>query len=176
MQNLVLSSPVKKGPRAKPKRKDLSDTSKMEARNTAYDIYKGRKHVTLKTSEDGLQTKEIITLSRQSLASLFKDIGFKFRKEDNRRALIERYYVRLMEIVFLNETWIYSNGSKGKSWQDDSVKSVRKPEDYDGKRLMVFHTGTENRFIGDGNLTFASNNKAAGYDASMNSRKFEQWG
>ncbi|GJQ86800.1 hypothetical protein Trydic_g5590 [Trypoxylus dichotomus] len=39
--------------------------------------------------QDVLQTKEIVTLSRQSLATLLKDIGFKFRKEDNRRGLAQ---------------------------------------------------------------------------------------
>ncbi|KAK9744531.1 hypothetical protein QE152_g7686 [Popillia japonica] len=112
-------------------------------------MYKERKHVTLQSLKDQLKTKEIVSLSRQSLATLLKDIGFKFRKEDNRRALVERHYVALMRsvflkkymdnlssstprpVVFLDETWIYSKGNKGKSWQDDSVKSVRKPEGYD---------------------------------------------
>lgn len=68
----------------------------MEVRNTVYNMYKERKHITLQTLKDELKTKEIVTLSRQSLAILLKDIGFKFRKDDNRRALVERHHVALM--------------------------------------------------------------------------------
>ncbi|KAK9701761.1 Adipokinetic hormone [Popillia japonica] len=39
-------------------------------------------------------------------------------------------------VVFLDETWIYSKGNKGKSWQDNSGKSVRKPEGYDGRTAL----------------------------------------
>ncbi|KAI4467863.1 hypothetical protein MML48_2g00015386 [Holotrichia oblita] len=78
-------------------------------------------------------------------------------------------------VVFLDETWIYEKGNKGKSWQNDSVKSVRKPEGYDGKRFIILHAGTENGFISGASLMFASNNKLADYHASMNSTKLEQW-
>ncbi|GJQ84740.1 hypothetical protein Trydic_g21143 [Trypoxylus dichotomus] len=63
---------------------------------------------------------------------------------------------------------------KGKSWQDDFVKSIRKPKSYDSKPSMIFHAGTENWFIGDASLIFASNNKAADYNASMTSTTFKQ--
>ncbi|KAI4454381.1 hypothetical protein MML48_9g00004633 [Holotrichia oblita] len=154
-------------------------------------MYEERKHITLHTLKDQLKTKEIVSLSTKFLVTLLKDIGFKFRKDDNRRALVERHYVALMRsvflkkyvdnlvsstprpVVFLDETWIYSKGNK--SWQNDSVKSVRKPEGYDGKRFIILHAGTENGFISGASLIFASNNKVADYHASMNSTKFEQW-
>lgn len=37
--------------------------------------------------------------------------------------------------VFMDETWIFSNGSIRKSWQDDSIKSVKK-ETGEGYRLI----------------------------------------
>lgn len=38
-QNPVLSSPGKKRPRAKPKTEDLRESTKMEVRNTIYNMY-----------------------------------------------------------------------------------------------------------------------------------------
>ncbi|GJQ78922.1 hypothetical protein Trydic_g89 [Trypoxylus dichotomus] len=40
-----------------------------------------------------------------------------------------------------------------KTYQPSRVKSLRKPEDYDGKRFIILHSGIENAF----------NNKAADY-------------
>ncbi|KAK9731460.1 hypothetical protein QE152_g13646 [Popillia japonica] len=41
-------------------------------------------------------------------------------------------------VVFLDETGIYSKGNKGKSWQNDSVKSVRKIEGYDAHIELIW--------------------------------------
>ncbi|GJQ84558.1 hypothetical protein Trydic_g20053 [Trypoxylus dichotomus] len=50
-------------------------------------------------------------------------------------------------VVFLDELWIYSKGNKIRYWQDDTIKSVRKPEGYDGND----------------------------YRSTMDGRKFEGW-
>lgn len=74
-----------------------------------------------------------------------KKIGFSYKKDSNRRGLMEKpnvqrmrreFLKRFMEnedlgenkklCVFIDETWIFSNGSFRKSWQDDDVRSVRK--------------------------------------------------
>ncbi|GJQ82401.1 hypothetical protein Trydic_g11817 [Trypoxylus dichotomus] len=103
------------------------------------------KHVTLQTLKDQLKTKGIVELCRQSLSTLLKEIGFKYEKEGSRRALIEKHDIALLRsiflkkymanlmsssaklVVFLNETWIYSKSNKIRSWQDGTIKSVRKP-------------------------------------------------
>ena len=41
------------------------------------------------------------------------------------------------QVNFMDETWIYSKGNRTFSWQDNRVKSVRKPESYDAKRFVV---------------------------------------
>ena len=86
---------------------------------------------------------------------LLKEIGFKYKKDDNRRALMERTNIpstraqflrkylenknsdHPRQVIFMNETWIYSKGNKTFSWQGNTIKSVRKPEDHDGKRFIV---------------------------------------
>ncbi|GJQ84944.1 hypothetical protein Trydic_g545 [Trypoxylus dichotomus] len=137
------------------------------------------KHVTLHTFKDELKTKGNVELCKKSLSTFLKEIGFKYRKEDNRPALIKEHDIALVQstflkkymanlvsssaelVVFLDETWIYFKGNKIKSWQDDTIKSVRKPEGYDGKRFITVHAGSEQCFINGAILIFASNSKAA---------------
>jgi hypothetical protein len=82
--------------------------------------------------------------SRTSLAKLLKNIGFTYKKDDNRRALMEKPYVvtqrrkflkKYMDnfastnpkkVVVLDETWVYANGSVRKSWQDQDIRSVKR--------------------------------------------------
>lgn len=112
------------------------------------------KPVTIKSLQDQLRGKEKYRGSVSSLLRLVKSLGFSYKKEDNRRALMEKPYVAdkrrrflasYMEnaelgpekkpCIFLDETWIFSNGSFRKSWQDDNIKSVRK-ETGEGYRLI----------------------------------------
>lgn len=158
-----------------------------------YKLIISEKHFTLLTLKNELKAKEFLDISKSSLGILLKDIGFKYKKEDNRRALIEKHDIALSRsiflrkyvenltsdtprpVIFLDETWIYSKGNKGKSWQDKSVKSVRKPEGFDGKRYIIVHAGSERGFIDGASLVFASKTKVGDYHAEMNSKKFEEW-
>lgn len=79
------------------------------------------------------------------------------------------------QLVFLDETWIFSKGSKQRSWQDDSKKSVRKPGGYDGKRFIILHAGHKGGFVPNASLIFATNSKLADYHGDMNAEKFIKW-
>jgi len=132
------------------------------------------KHVTLETLNLELKNKEVLSIGKSTLSILLKEIGFKYKKDDNRRALIERTNISSLracflrkyfenrnniykrEVIFLDETWIYSKGAKMFSWQDDNVKSVRKPKGFDGKRFIVVHAGSSKGFIEGASLVFAS--------------------
>ncbi|GJQ69422.1 hypothetical protein Trydic_g6537 [Trypoxylus dichotomus] len=85
--------------------------------------------------------------------------------------VLHRDSVSSTSMVFLDETWIYSKGNKIRSWQDDTIESVHKPEGYDGKRFMVAYTRSEQGFINRASLIFASNSKTADYHSAMDSRK-----
>ncbi|KAK9685236.1 hypothetical protein QE152_g38201 [Popillia japonica] len=101
-QDPVLRSPGKKWPRGKAKTSDLSDSAKMAVRDTMY-MYKDRKHVTLRSLNAELQAKQIVHMSKSSLAILLKDLGFKYKHDDNRRALMERLEIACMRSVFLRK-------------------------------------------------------------------------
>ena len=81
----------------------------------------------------------------------------------------------LRQIVFMDETWIFSKGNPGRSWQDENVKSVRKPEGYEGKRFIVVHAGSKLGFIDDASLLFASKSQKEDYHGEMNAEMFRKW-
>lgn len=97
-----------------------------------------------------LKDRELFSGCRHSLSSLLKQLGFRWKKDDPRRGLMElpniafrrvqflRSYMDektqgLYQFVYTDETWIFHNGTIGRSWQDNNVKSVKTTK-VDGKR------------------------------------------
>lgn len=97
-----------------------------------------------------LREKQLFEGCKTSLQSLLKEIGFRWKKDEPRRGLMElshvafkrivflKEYVRekeesLYQFVFLDETWIFQNGTVGRSWQDNNKRSVKSTK-VDGKR------------------------------------------
>ena len=79
------------------------------------------------------------------------------------------------QVIFLDETWIYAKGNKTLSWQDNSLKSVRKPEGYDGKRFIVVHAGSSKGFVQGASLLFCSKSMTLDYHGEMNNTIFTKW-
>lgn len=91
-----------------------------------------------------LQEKDIFHGGITSLGKVLHNIGFRFKKDNPRRGLMELPNIALARVrflqdyvknlksenglacVFLDETWIFENGTTCSSWQDTDVKSVRK--------------------------------------------------
>lgn len=151
------------------------------------------KHITLRSLKNELAVKHIMNAGISTIGKLLSNIGFKYKRDDNRRALMERTNISLKrseffrkyvenrdsmiprQLVFLDETWIFARGSKTKSWQDNSEKSVRKPEGYDGKRFIVLHAGHSNGFVENASLIFSTKSKLADYHGDMNGDIFMKW-
>ena len=128
------------------------------------------------------------------MASALKKLKFKWKKCSiaNRKYLMEQPSVVQKRIKFLreftknrndpfslkpvvlDETWIFSKGAFRKSWQDDSLKTVRKKTG-EGARYIVLHAGTENGFVENASLIFKSGSKSGDYHDSMNCTNFEKW-
>ncbi|KAJ8983740.1 hypothetical protein NQ317_017843 [Molorchus minor] len=145
-----------------------------------------KKHITLKSLNSELAQRCIIEFSKTSLQRLLPEIGFKFKKDDTRRFLVETPSICMLrstflrkckrneessnplKVIFLDKTWIYSKGNPKKSWQDASTKSVKRPAGYDGKRFIVLHAGGEDGFIPGASLLCASRTKLQDYHGEMN--------
>lgn len=111
-------------------------------------------HITRASLIQILKERDIFKGGITSLGKVLKDIGFRFKKDDPRRGLMELDHIALRrveflkkyvtnlrqnipsEFVFLDETWIYENGTVCRSWQDNSKNSVKKIKT-DGKRLFT---------------------------------------
>ncbi|KAJ8911357.1 hypothetical protein NQ315_011650 [Exocentrus adspersus] len=81
-----------------------------------------------------------------------------------------------LDVVFLDETWIFQHGSNTlQTWHDNDVKSVRKKHCSEGKRYIIVHAGNKEGFIDGAGLIFSTKNKSADYHDNMNSELFEKW-
>ena len=158
---------------------------KMQIREVIYNFYESKTHFTLDTLKEMLKNKRIIRVSKISLLKLLKHFG----KDCSRRYLCEKmrivqqtvvflrkymenYDSNLWRVVFIDETWVFSNGSVRKSWQNLPKKSVKSTV---GKRFFILHTGTSVGFIPGASLIFSTTNKSMDYHNNMNCDNFEEW-
>ncbi|KAJ3657348.1 hypothetical protein Zmor_009158 [Zophobas morio] len=91
--------------RKRPKKatSDLDPNIKREVRLVLYDMVQNRIHVNLDTLGAELSAKFIYTYKRSSLALLLKNLGFSYKKDDSRRALMEKPHVVALRKVFLSK-------------------------------------------------------------------------
>ncbi|CAG9834708.1 unnamed protein product [Diabrotica balteata] len=185
-----LRSPKQKRRRTKPV-VDIDEFNQMTIRNIIYDMYKKKEQVKLQTLQAKLVERNIFTGSLTYLWKIVRNIGFRYKKDDSRRGLLElpnivfkRYmflqqYVKLKNeglytFVFLDETWIFQDGSTSRSCQDSSDKSVKKTK-VGGARYIILHAGNCNGFIQGAELVFSSKTKDCDYHGEMNRHNFLQW-
>ncbi|KAL1492343.1 hypothetical protein ABEB36_010604 [Hypothenemus hampei] len=128
--NRVLSSPKKKRSYAK----RVTDTEKLDVsviRNTIYEMYEKKQHITLLFLLKVVKDRQLFNGCRRSLHTLLRNIGFKWQNDNPRRGLMElpdiawkkinflKSYHRekegLYQFIFLDETWIFQNGTIGRS-------------------------------------------------------------
>ncbi|CAH1978972.1 unnamed protein product [Acanthoscelides obtectus] len=147
--------------------------------------------VTIQTLWSRLRDRALFDGSATSLRRLLRDLGFKWLKDNPRRGLMElpstalkrveflRQYNQakveaLYQFVFLDETWIFQNGTIGRSWQNGNQKSVKAIKT-DGKRYIILHAGNENGFIEGSEAIFSSKTKLSDYHGEMNQDNFLKW-
>lgn len=99
-------------------------------------------HITLKSLSAVLRERDIFAGGQTSLWKILRNIGFHYKKDDPKRALMELPHIVLKRInflseyirykkseiykfVFTDETWIFQDGTVARSWQDNDVRSVR---------------------------------------------------
>ncbi|CAH1996864.1 unnamed protein product [Acanthoscelides obtectus] len=97
----VLRSPGKKRPRKKSKTTDLSHAVRHNIRDTVYQMYSEKKHVTIVNLNKTLKEKELASISNSSLQRVLPTIGFKYKKDGNRRFLVEQSSIALLRTKFL---------------------------------------------------------------------------
>lgn len=170
---------------------NIDNFAKVAIRNTIYRMYENNEPVTVQLLRQKLVADELFKGCETSLNTVLKNIGFKYQKDNPRRGLMElpnivikrirflKEYLRIQkaktyEFVYLDETWIFQNGTVGRSWQDDDLKTVKTTK-VDGKRYIVLHAGNKNGFIPGADLVFSSSTKNSDYHGEMNQVNFLNW-
>ncbi|CAG9833274.1 unnamed protein product [Diabrotica balteata] len=188
--NEVLKSPPKKRYHKKTKT-NTEELNVSGIRDVIYDMYKTKKHVTLESLKDNLVKKQMFDGSTTSLWRVLKQLGFRWQKDSPRRGLMElpniavkrtlflRNYIEekeacLYKFVFIDETWIFQNGTICRSWQNEDKRSVRTIKT-DGKRYIIINAGSEDGFINGAQAIYSSNNKISDYHGEMNKDNFLHW-
>lgn len=140
-------------------------------------------------------------ISRMNLQRLMKFMDFVYTKRSRNSALIEKdeivlwrrrylldirkYRAEGRHIYYLDETWVNAGDCTSKTWVDKTIKSPRdaflqglttgsQNPPGKGKRLIVLHIGSEDRFVPGGLLCFESKN-TTDYHEEMNGNTFYDW-
>ena len=158
-----------------------------------YSMYETGKRVTLDSLLSKVTDELSLSLSRSSLRKLLLQNGFRFRKVNQRKLLIERPCVRAARarylrairrirtiepsrtIVYLDETWYNQFDFDQDAWLDDRELSGKKAVIGKGKRLIIVHAGCQAGFIEGALLTTWTDGKSSDYHDSMNAQHFEEW-
>lgn len=158
-------------------------------RRHVYGYYLQKEYPTRKKLVHSLKEAGLFFGGESSLTKILKTIGFRYKKCNKRKILMERFDIAMarytflrqvkeiknwQNVVFLDETWLNANHTVGRSWNDDTAASTSKVPVGKGSRLIICHAGTINGFVEGSLMAFAS--KTTGdYHEDMNGEKFTEW-
>lgn len=165
-----LSTPKRKAPYKGKVVTELDDFQKIAIRKNVMNYYRRREVPTLRQLKTGLSTADLFHGCIQTLAKVLKSIGFKWKKLNNRKILMEKPSVALARCrflrkmrnvdlkncIFLDETWINANTSKDSGWTNDTIKCCVNAPLGKGQRLIICHAGGFYGWINAPPLIFAS--------------------
>ena len=187
-----LKSPKKSAPRTGAV-KMVDDFDVCAIKRAVYSMYENGEQVTLNSILRKVTSELGVELCRSSLRKLLLRNGFRYRKVNNRKLLMERPCVRAARarylrelrrirntepsrvIVYLDETWFNQYDIEQQAWLDAREVSGKKNVIGKGKRLIIVHAGCQAGFFEGALLTTWTDGKSTDYHDSMNSRHFEEW-
>lgn len=189
-----LGTPGKKRPNRTPKKTIIDSFTKSAIRRTIYQLYESRFLPSLNDMKEALNKAGLFDCSKWALREIFKKMKFRYLKNNKgRKMMMERSdivvkrfnYLRKMRdlrnslrpIIYLDETWINVNHTKGKIWMcEDSDGKFESPLCVPlgkGQRFIVLHAGSECGFVPNGLLLFKS--KTNNYHEEMEGNVFKNW-
>jgi hypothetical protein len=127
----------------------------------------------------------------KSLERIVKSLGFKWRKcQLKRKILIERAdtvdwrsrnLVKIKEyqdkghpIFYIDKSWVDSNLTFHKCWQNEQVMDVQANVN-SGSRLIMLHVGGNNGFLPNAALIYKAGSATGDYHGQMNAVNSEKW-
>lgn len=188
--NVRVPSPQRKRRRRKPCPITRIDNFDADAiRRHIYGFFERKEYPTLRKLTESLRQSELFFGQKSSLSKILKKIGFRFKKCDKRKVLMERTDIALARcdflrkakkiedwtnVVFTDETWLNANHTQSKCWTDDTAASSSFTPIGKGERLIICHAGTAKGFISNALLAFKSK-KTGDYHEEMNASVYEEW-
>lgn len=131
---------------------------------------------------------------RTTLFKILKSMGYKYRKVNGRKILCEQKHIVAAKIkflrkflefqnsnentlfVYLDETWIYQNGTAIRRWMHETdLKSNPSKFVAEGKRFTILHAGCELGFLPGCDYLLDSTNNDRDYHKTMNGQIFQNW-
>lgn len=166
----------------------IDDFTKSAIRRHIIGYYDRREVPTLRKLVVSLKEAELFRGGIASIRYVLRDLGFVYKRFNNRKVLMEKPSVALhrcqflrktnkinMEsTIFLDETWLNQNIACEKGWTDETVKGTLNTPIGKGKRLIICHAGSNNGWIDAPPLVFQSK-KTNDYHEEMNASVFEDW-
>uniref|UniRef100_A0A0P4W325 Tc1-like transposase DDE domain-containing protein n=1 Tax=Scylla olivacea TaxID=85551 RepID=A0A0P4W325_SCYOL len=171
---------------------NLDDFDKCVVRRTILGFYVRKEIPTLHKVKEELREKIEFRGSHESLRKIIREIGFRYKRVDGRKFLMERSDVQaaradfLQEMqrlkiscesfVYLDETWVNQNYTVPKCWVDCTASKATgiKVPTGKGSRLIILHAGTKHGFVKNAELIFQAKNDGD-YHNQMTAIKFEEW-
>lgn len=188
----VLKSPGKHRKRPSERNCEIDDFDKCVIRQTIQDFYiRERKVPSLRKLLPVLKEKIGFSWKKDTLCKVLHSMNFRWKKCVNKRKfLMERpdivfwrhRYLRQMRrhreagrpIVYIDETWVDSNLTFKKCWQDDTVLGATANVN-SKNRLIVVHAGSSTGFLANAQLVYKASTKSGDYHGQMNYENFEKW-
>ena len=162
-------------------------------RHKIYEMYSRKEHITLDKLLPILRDADLFDGKRTVLREILKDMGFNYKKIDNRRHYFEQprivqqrhtYLRRMMQnradrrsVVYLDETWANSHDGKNLAWVEDdegTLGGVKRPSGK-GTSIIILGAGGEMGWVANTTLIFQSKRNTGDYHDEMTGEHFEEW-
>ena len=175
------------------RRKVTTDSFDIDTiRRTIYGFNERKEHLTVTKLLDTLRKDGTFKGKRTLLQRLMREMGFKYKRVDDRRYYYEQphiidqrrhYLCKMMQnradnrpVVFLDETWANSHDGKDLAWvEEDTVTGGtlggRRRPSGKGKRLIILGAGGEMVWIPNTTLK----KDTGDYHDEMTGEHFEEW-
>ncbi|XP_042901192.2 uncharacterized protein [Parasteatoda tepidariorum] len=171
----------------------LDDFDKCVIRQTIQEFYiRGKKVPSLRKLIPVLRERINFEFEKDSLRKVLYSLNFRWKRcTPQRKLLIERPNIvfwrnkflreirehRRMQrqLVYLDETWVDSNLTFQKCWQDENNNIGAISNVSSKNRLIVVHAGTSSGFIPGALLAYKASSQSGDYHGQMNFENFRKW-
>lgn len=173
---------------------EVDDFDRGAIRRVVHGFYQRHEYPTLSSLLTKLKTNKLFHGGKSTLHKLLRDMGFRYRKHNNKRYIYEQpkiteqrhEYLRVTRanrqsehprpIIYLDETWCNSRHGRTHMWVDAEGNGGFKHSQGKGPRLIIVHAGGVAGWISKSDLIFRAKKSQSGdYHNEMNAEHFLKW-